>query len=394
VTVAVVPRRDATDRITRMFAVFTGSGYLFYLLLLLPSIVRQADRTASPWTPVAAVAVFGTGLLFGLSALARNGTFLRATGGLAAVTFLLAVATGLSAWHGPPLTHGQGVWLSAFPGVASLAAAASWRPAAAFGYMVVACAGVQYFNSVARDPAMTSPLIPDIAFTIMFCSLFVGAAVMALRTGRILDSTLDTTHAAAAAAAASRARTVERARFDAMIHDGVMSTLLVASRQGTTTSLSAQAAHTLRHFDGLRAGPGSDERFDATEIVTHLRTAAGDVDEGLVLDILRTPGSEKLSIPADATRAIGAALAEALRNSLGHAGSDADRSVTVTLAADRLDIEVADTGRGFDPKAVPAHRLGLAVSIRGRMAQLSGGSAHIDSRPNDGTRVRLGWSGE
>ncbi|MGW4477607.1 sensor histidine kinase [Rhodococcus triatomae] len=391
-TTAVGRCRDAGDRILRLFAAFTCSGYLFYLCLLLPSIIGQADRFDCWWTPVAVTAVFGTGFLFGLSTLASDGAVVRAAGCLAAITYLIALATGLWAWHGPDLTDGQAVWLSTFPGVASLAAATAWRPAIAFGHMIVGCAGAQYLNWVARDSGLTSALVPDIVFTVMFCSLFVGAAVMALRTGRIVDSTMDATHATAAAAAASYARTVERERIDAMIHDGVMSTLLLASRHGVTPSLSTQAAKTLQQFDALRAGPGSDDRFGAAEIVTHLRIAASDVDEGLTLDIRRGPGSEALTMPADTVRAIGAALAEALRNSIRHAGPDAERSVTVRLADDHLGVEVTDTGCGFDPRSVPPHRLGLAVSITGRMAQQPGGSAQIDSRPAAGTRVHLGWS--
>ncbi|MFD4295331.1 sensor histidine kinase [Rhodococcus sp. NPDC058505] len=393
-TAASGAHRGATDRILRTFAVFTGVGYLFYLLLLLPSVIGQADRLDRWWTPVATLAVFGSGIAFGLSALSADSRTVRRTAGVAAVLFLVALGTGMVAWHGPDLTDGQGVWLSAFPGVASLAAVAAWRPVVAFGHMIIASAGVQIFNALARDPRMTSPLIPDIAFSIMFCTLFVGAAVMALRTGRVLDSTLDATHAAAAAAAARHARTVERARFDAMIHDGVMSTLLAASRQGTTPSLSAQAERTLRQFDALRAGPAPDDRFDVTEIVSHLRTATGDVDDHIDLDVRRAPGHHTLTMPAEAARAVGAALAESLRNSVRHADPGAERGVTVTVGGRSLTVEVSDSGPGFDPKTVPAHRLGLAVSILGRMRQLPGGSAAIDSQPDAGTRVRLSWSAQ
>lgn len=389
----LLPRhRNATDRILRMFAAFTGVGYLFYLLLLLPAIVGQAALFESWWTPVTAVCVFGCGLAFGVSAVAANTRMLRITGSAAAIVFLIAIAAGLLSWRGPEISDGQGIWLSTFPGVASLAAAASWRPVYAFGHMVVACVGVQVLNAVARTPDASSPLIPDITFAIMFCTIFVGAAVMALRTGRILDSTLDVTHAAAAAAAAANARRVERSRFDALIHDGVMSTLLMASRQGSSKSLSAQATRTLRQFDALRAGPGPDDRFDAQEIVTHLRTAAGDVDENIALEVRRAPGWEELTVPAESLRAIGSAVAEAVHNSVRHAGPGAQRSVTVTLARARLVVRVADTGVGFDPKSVPAHRLGLAVSIAGRMRQMPGGTARIESRPGAGTRVHLGWS--
>ncbi|WP_092808330.1 hypothetical protein [Rhodococcus globerulus] len=90
------------------------------------------------------------------------------------------------------------------------------------------CTAVQTINLVAREGAQAAMLIPEIAFAIMFCTLFVGGAAMALRTGRPPDATTDETYATADAAA-QRARIVERKRLDALIHDNVLSTLLVAS---------------------------------------------------------------------------------------------------------------------------------------------------------------------
>lgn len=390
-TAPVAGRRNATDRILRAFAVFTSLGYLFYLLLLLPAIIGQAGHFTPWWTPLAAVAVFGTGFAFGLSTLLPDTRSLRIGGAVAAGTYLAALAAALAEWRGPLLEDPQGVWLTTFPGVASLAVVAALRPLLAFGYMAVACTGAQILNHLARDPAVANPLLPDLTFAIMFCTLFVAAAVMALRTGRILDATVESTHAAAAAAAASHARTVERARFDALIHDGVMSTLLLASRTGGTEHLAVQAGRTLDQLDALRTGPGPDERFDAAGLVSHLRTAAAAVDDDVPLAVRRLPGADAFSMPAEAARAVGAALAEALRNCDRHAGPDAHRSLAVTLDADRVAVEIADTGIGFDPDTVPAHRLGVTVSIVGRMQQLPGGSARIDSRPGEGTHVHLGW---
>lgn len=384
-------RRGAADRIMRSFAAFTGAGFLFYLVLLLPSIFSQADHFPPWWTPLAALAVFGTGLGFGLSALLGDLKYLRFASIATAVTYLAALVTALWTVQDAALLDPQGVWLTTFPGVASLAAAA-WRPVLAFAHMIVACSGAQLLNQAARVPTLNGPLVPEIAFSIMFCTLFVGAAVMALRTGRILDATLEGTHTAAAAAAASRARTVERARFDALIHDGVMSTLLIASRQGSTAQLSSQAGHTLRQLDALGAADEPDARFAAQDLLTHLRTAATAVDEDATVELHRGTGADSFTIPADAARAIGAALAEALRNCLRHAGPDAQRTVTATVDGHHLAVEVADTGPGFDPAEVPAHRLGVAVSILGRMRGLPGGSAHIESAPGAGTRVHLEWT--
>lgn len=85
------------------------------------------------------------------------------------------------------------------------------------------------------------------------------------------------------------------------------------------------------------------------------------------------------------------AVQEALQNVARHSGAD---SVLIQVAAQggKLEVEIEDDGRGFDPASVakpaPSGRgLGLA-GMKERLA-LVGGSAQIDSAPGSGTRVVL-----
>ena len=57
---------------------------------------------------------------------------------------------------------------------------------------------------------------------------------------------------------------------------------------------------------------------------------------------------------------------------------------------DGVLLEVGDDGVGFDPASVPEERLGVRVSIVERVAN-AGGTACIDSRPGQGTVVRVMW---
>jgi signal transduction histidine kinase len=77
---------------------------------------------------------------------------------------------------------------------------------------------------------------------------------------------------------------------------------------------------------------------------------------------------------------------EALNNAWRHA-EGAVPTVTVTGSEDRLVIEVADPGPGFDPAITQGSEshLGL-VSMRERAESL-GGQFHIDSAPGRGTRA-------
>lgn len=377
------------DRILRMLARLVSSGYLVYLLLLMPTIIARSAFLDSWWTPAAVVVVFGSGLLPGLLSFRPDTRLMRAGAAAAAAAFLLALATWPLAWHGPDLAPDANFWLSAFPGLASLAAIVAWPIWLTATHLIAGCVGAVATTTVARGGSTVATILTEAVFAIMFCTLFVGAAAMALRSGKILDSTTETTHHAAAAASAQRARTVERERFDALIHDSVMSTLLAAGRGQPEAVVGPLATSALAELDALHAPTGADHPFSVEEAIRHLRSAAAVADDEATFDVHRRDGKGPEELSAESVRTMAAALSEALRNSRLHAGSSARRNVTVVLSADSVRVDVTDDGAGFDPAAVAPHRLGIAVSIIGRMRSLSGGSATVQSSPDGGTRVRL-----
>jgi len=75
-----------------------------------------------------------------------------------------------------------------------------------------------------------------------------------------------------------------------------------------------------------------------------------------------------------------------LKNIEMHASAKRAR-VDVAALAGKIRIEVADEGTGFDPIKMERRtgRSGLA-SVKDRVL-LAGGTMHIDSKPNGGTRV-------
>ena len=85
------------------------------------------------------------------------------------------------------------------------------------------------------------------------------------------------------------------------------------------------------------------------------------------------------------------ALTEATSNSVRHAYADEEGHVDISfeLLDDRLIVEVADDGAGFEPAdpALRSRRLGL-TSMEER-AQRLGGRLEIRSAPGAGTTVRL-----
>ena len=53
---------------------------------------------------------------------------------------------------------------------------------------------------------------------------------------------------------------------------------------------------------------------------------------------------------------------------------------------DGVELTISDDGRGFDPRT---ERGSLGLTGMSERARLLGGRLHVDSRPGDGTRLKL-----
>ena len=100
-----------------------------------------------------------------------------------------------------------------------------------------------------------------------------------------------------------------------------------------------------------------------------------------------------MSYPSPVVHAITEAMGEAVRNSLRHAGPEANIAVLIEMRSRFVRVTVSDDGKGFDADAVPPERLGIAVSIGRRMALIDGGWGRLRSVIDRGTTVQVGWSG-
>ena len=102
----------------------------------------------------------------------------------------------------------------------------------------------------------------------------------------------------------------------------------------------------------------------------------------------RPPGRSPLPVAAAAELA--AAVAACLDNVRAHAGGRA--WVLVEDEGDAVVVTVRDDGPGIAPgrleEAERQGRLGVARSVRGRVADL-GGTVHVTSAPGQGTEVEL-----
>lgn len=93
-----------------------------------------------------------------------------------------------------------------------------------------------------------------------------------------------------------------------------------------------------------------------------------------------------IPVTSEARHHVLLATKEALTNVVRHAKASSVR-LQVTVAGGNLQIEIEDDGQGFDPGRPDVFANGLR-NMRQRMESV-GGSAEMESRPQQGTRVRI-----
>lgn len=380
---------DAERRITRQFAVFVGVGFIAYSVMNIGNIVSAFHVMETWWALGAPIAVFGSGIAIGVAGIVGDPRGIRIATTTAAILYLVTVLLTPVAWTGVPAPADIGLWYATFSGL--LAVALGLQPGVRpIVYLAVVSVAVVLCNTEVKKPDTEVAFIPELAFTFGYSMPYVCATVVGVRTARLLDTTRDATYRIAADTAAAQARSAERARFDALTHDGVMATLLGAARLGTTDDVRLLARRTLADLAEIATPGAVDETISATAAARLVRGTLSDVDDTLRPEITLPADPEHVHFPTSVVRTIAAATAEAVRNSIRHARAQT-RSVAVVVDDTAISVAVTDDGQGFTPRDVEPHRLGIAVSIVGRMRQLSGGDAEIHSAPGQGCRVAISW---
>ncbi|GAA2749735.1 ATP-binding protein [Amnibacterium kyonggiense] len=380
--------RVVETRVLRTIGMLFGVGAAVFGLLTLPVILGQLHVTPVAWTVAALLASLGLPLALGIASAFAPVRAIRVLAVLVAVGNLLALAT-------EPFVAGRTADAGASPWVLQLTALGT--TGAALGLPVAAVVADVLLTGalVVIDRAATSAqplgLIPiqDGAYAALFAAIFAALAVGAVRAGRSVDTATADAMTAVLAARDERIRSDERARVNGLVHDHVLTTLLVAARSPEPiATVATDAAEALRRLGRLAAPHSSDDPLDAGELLDRVRAQLTAIAPDAAFGF---EGERRAPIPPPAAEALLGAAGEALRNSRRHAGPGADIEVHVVLREDRVDVFVVDDGAGFVRAAVPENRLGILTSIESRMRQV-GGSAVVRSQPGRGTAVQLCWS--
>ncbi|MFG2086258.1 MULTISPECIES: MacS family sensor histidine kinase [unclassified Spirillospora] len=189
--------------------------------------------------------------------------------------------------------------------------------------------------------------------------------------------------------------TRERERLARRIHDSVLQVLAMVQRRGGELGgeaaelgrLAGEQEAALRSLIGTgpavpAPSPGAGAGVDLRPLLT------GHASPSVTVS---TPATEVL-LPGPAAREVEAAVAAALDNVRRHCGAGARAWVLLEDGAGEITVSVRDDGPGMAAgrleEAAADGRLGVAQSIRGRVADL-GGKVTIVSTEAEGTEIEL-----
>lgn len=292
-----------------------------------------------------------------------------------AVACLLVLAT---IWIEPAarIAAGEPTYPSTWVAAAVLAWAVRGGPFAGF----VAAAVVAAADAVERGGAVTG--VSDNVVLLVLAGTVAGyAARLARRTEVALAETVRVASA-----------TAERDRLAREIHDGVLQVLALVQRRGAEIGGAAVELGRLagEQEDALRSlvasTPRQAGRGDLVDVRESLRALTRAPHRHLA-----APATPVLLESAVAGELVAATTA-ALHNVDTHVGERAPAWLLVEDTGDAVVVTVRDEGPGVRPErlaeAAAAGRLGVAQSLRGRLAAV-GGSVAITSEPGQGTEVEL-----
>lgn len=234
--------------------------------------------------------------------------------------------------------------------------------------------------------------ILDGAYIVLFSAAVLSLVVMMRLAARKVDIAngreLETARDLAALEAAER----EREQVDDLIHDQVLTTLLLAAK-------AEDAEHRRLAIESANRAIERLQFVASGEDVSQDKLTSANFAASLEAAILRLAPkfrcnvsvADELSIPLAVGIAITDATLQAVQNSIQHAGRNADHYARIKADSKRIKVAIVDNGKGFHPSRVPSNRLGIRNSITRRMISVGGEKPAVISAPRKGTTITLIW---
>jgi signal transduction histidine kinase len=231
--------------------------------------------------------------------------------------------------------------------------------------------------------------LQDTVLTFLFATLLGSLILVTRYEASKVDEASNRKIEASANQARAEARTREKSRLDALVHDKVLTTLALAAKAKTAAEATAVSEMAIAAITSLNDAKLESEggTIAGESFLAALEKIALAQDENI--EVSRTH-IDFVELSHEVATALTEAMLQAIVNSQQHAGAGATRELYLKGHRGGLKVVVKDNGRGFRMSRVPKNRLGVRVSIVERL-EMVGGRAFIDSRPGAGASIILEW---
>lgn len=282
------------------------------------------------------------------------------------------------------------VWWVIGMGVVAMAVAA--KPLGAALYLL-ATSGVWFWLDTSSYSGGSAffPSLQDASYIFLFGGSVLGLFLVV----RAAVSDVDAANTEAIRSAIEQARVGaqerERQRIDALVHDKVLNTLLLASKADSPESKSAAvdlAKEAIQSLLTADTDPDTKSTISPLGLFRALRKAALQIIPRAEVEIA-SPGS--VEIPSAVAQALSEALIQALDNVAKHSSATNVMLRLDSPSSNSVLIELRDNGVGFRLERIPRDRIGVRTSILKRLEAVNARGT-ILTEPGRGTLVRLEWS--
>lgn len=375
---------DALRRVqVRLAALIAGLAGTYWLLFR-GQFPIHVPHLADWWALVASVTGITTLAALMIAAIARSLRMIKTTAALFAVSYLIMCVTWFAAADGHRIPMPAYTWVEGLSTIPAMAAAITWRTRAALTYAFVTFGFSRAIHYLNMESVELRWALVSLAGNLLLTVVLTVMSRIAVEAASTLDSSWMQLHSETARQAAQKARLDERDRVADLLHDYVLAALLAAAKQPDSPDVRLEAAIAVYQLDSDPEVSVSAP-LSASETVRTIASRCRLPHTGAA--VIREIEESETTYPPEVVEVFADGAREAVRNSYRHSGSRPEVTVTVCAAADRLQVEVADTGPGFDAD----RQSGFGLSrLQARIASVPGATLSIDTE--SGTRVNLLWS--
>jgi signal transduction histidine kinase len=232
----------------------------------------------------------------------------------------------------------------------------------------------------------------DAIYIILFAAAVLTLIGMMRTAALEVDRKNDEVAEVAAIRAEVDATGLERQKLDDLVHDQVLTTLLLAAKAETQEARRLATESAQQAISRLESTASEDpEQIQEISAGTFFDSLSASLRRGYPDVEIVLSREFEFQVPISVGIAIADATIQAMTNSMQHAGKNVNRQVRLKADRHGIKVVVKDDGKGFRESKIPKNRLGVKNSIRRRVTA-AGGEVVIDSAPRKGTAVILKWA--